>query len=178
MPTLNSLGDLTDRHNRAFNPRHVDDYFNGARAPLPDGLPDDFNTDDIPDFYPTLYPGAFTNPNPYGQVLLAPDPVTGNLPPVAAARTFDQMGFPYVYPNGYSQPDPNTLASYGAIHSLDPSINPTTATTAYYPRVYNHGPLDLGDPLGVPGTGADLVGLPDQEGDVVSLLDRPDQAAE
>ena len=74
-PVLNSLGDLTNRENRAFSP--------GSTTPIRrhDGSPDDSNGDGVPDYYPDryyhtrnglsrsnafpyIYPGAYSKPDP------------------------------------------------------------------------------------------------------------------
>ena len=71
---LNTLGDLTNRENRAFSPRWGNDYqsvVNNAPVLGPDNRPDDFNLDSngnpvgdgVPDYYPTLYPGVFAPTN-------------------------------------------------------------------------------------------------------------------
>jgi very-short-patch-repair endonuclease/type II secretory pathway component PulJ len=163
VPILNTLGDLTNPHNRAFHSRFSDDYTTpdpttpGGFLPVPDGIPDDLDGNGIPDYYPTLYP-EIANNGPTGTPYL--------IPPLPASNVFDShhMGFPFIYRNPYSQPDSNTLAA-GAIHSLDPSVNPTP--TAARPNFgsrldppYNHSPLDTGDPLGPPQQGQTWWGFP------------------
>lgn len=135
-PIPNTLGDLTSRENRAFNPRFANDYVNDASwiatgtLEPPDGIPDDLNADGVPDYYPTLYPNLIANPG----VMTNEIPVPYRHA-VAAGVPFDVLGFPFVYPNAYSQPgDPR-----GAIHSLDPSGSS-----------YNHNPIDRGDSLPTP----------------------------
>jgi hypothetical protein len=135
-PILNTLGDLTNRENRAFSPRFSDDYDGN-------GLPDDYNAgalgvtgDGVPDYYPTLYPGVFNLTNPLTNTSLINTsgyPTTGNY-----SAAF--LAFPYIYPGAYSQPD---ASAGGWIHSLDPSGNS-----------FNHLPLDVGDSLLVPAAGA------------------------
>ena len=49
IPIPNDLGDLTNRENRAFRPRFINDY-NTA-----DGVADDNNGDGLDDYYPTMY---------------------------------------------------------------------------------------------------------------------------
>ena len=53
-PIPNTLGDLTNRENRAFRPRFSNDY-TGPNG-VPDGIPDDLDGNGIPDLYPSLYP--------------------------------------------------------------------------------------------------------------------------
>lgn len=146
VPTLNTLGDLTNRENRAFNPRFSDDYFTydtvgGTYVNGPDGTADDMNADGLPDFVPILYPGAFAagliaaaNFNPQRGF------ITGN--PALFA-------FPYVYPNGFDVSDPITATTApvtGAIHNLNRyDLNGS-------PIQGNHAPLDVGDPFGPPGS--------------------------
>jgi hypothetical protein len=155
-PILNTLGDLTNRENRAFNPRWANDYNGGGGAalPNPDGIPDDANGDGIPDFYPTLYPAVFQS-NP--ALLYFPTaPVSAS----ASNATFDTLPFPFVYPGSYSKAEPpyaaNGFPTYGAVHSLDPTINPTVIPAgrpffgSFLDPPYNHAPLDLGDALGAP----------------------------
>lgn len=163
-PQFNSLGDLTDRQNRAFNPRHARDHLRAnTTSPLfaddlPDGDEDDnaFGIDGVQDYYPTLYPGAFTNTNLGGQVY--PTIAIGSKP--VPPGTVDRFQFPYVYTNDYSKPDPTTFSAtvnYGRTHSLDPSLNPSTNASnpaevqPFYPRIFNHAPVAIGDNLPIPG---------------------------
>ena len=141
---LNDLGDLTNRENRAFRPRFRKDFFNANGAANPDFIDDDLNGDDLPDFYPTLYPNAFHAGlvHEYG----------GSNYRAAGTLTQDVMPFPYIFPGMYSQPE--TIAPYslaaGWIHSLDPSHttylmpNPYTGVA---PNLFNgnHAPLITGD---------------------------------
>jgi hypothetical protein len=130
-PVLNTLGDLTNRENRAFNPRFVDDFFDTAGAFGPDGIPDDLNGNGIPDFYPTLYPQILTN------AARVNDPGNGTRNTLATSNP-QLLSFPFVYPNGYSVPSPAVaVPPYGAIHGLASASG-------------NHAPLDLGDPLESP----------------------------
>lgn len=126
VPTLNTLGDLTNRENRAFSPRFTDDYHYGAAAPL-DGVPDDLNGDGLRDFYPTLYPQVLSNPALMNPANAAPsrNGIVSSNPQV--------LSFPYIYPNAYSASNPSP-ATVGSIHNL-------MSTSG------NHAPLDLGDPL-------------------------------
>jgi type II secretory pathway component PulJ len=131
-PTLNTLGDLTNRQNRAFSPRFVDDFSNNTSgAPVPDGIPDDVNGNGIPDFYPTLYPQILTN------AARVNDPGNGTRNTFVASNP-QVLSFPFVYPNGYSASSPAVATPpYGAIHGLNSASG-------------NHAPIDLGDPLESP----------------------------
>ncbi|HEX8202239.1 MAG TPA: hypothetical protein VF590_17310, partial [Isosphaeraceae bacterium] len=145
-PVFNALGDLTNRENRAFRPRFSNDYltFNAATSTWttgPDGVPDDRNGNGIPDYYPTLY----ANMN---SALLNDLPAFTRTP----APTLNSLPFPFLFPNAYSAPDPNTQ-NFGWIHSLDTSLNPAAVNTVNgLANTYNHAPLDVGDNLPVPGT--------------------------
>ena len=58
---LNTLGDLTNRENRSLYQRFSSDFQNlaGTRSARgDDGLSDDVNGDNVPDYYPTLYPSV------------------------------------------------------------------------------------------------------------------------
>ncbi|WP_435005334.1 prepilin-type N-terminal cleavage/methylation domain-containing protein [Tundrisphaera lichenicola] len=158
-PIPNDLGDLTNRENRAFKPRFSNSYYHYSNSvsagsltqtPADDGIPDDFNMDDVPDFYPTLYPNLVLN-NPTG--LLNEAGFSNNFPirTSAATTSYDVLAFPFIYPGMFSHPE--TVAPYqlgaGWIHSLDPSQ--TTYLTTY-PNVYtgNHAPLAINDNLPTP----------------------------
>jgi prepilin-type N-terminal cleavage/methylation domain-containing protein len=131
LPLLNDLGDLTNRENRAFRPRFRKDFFNNSTgASQPEGIDDDFNADDIPDFYPTLYPGVFSA----GLVHEIPYPGFNS----RSIATYDVHPFPYIYPGMYSHPETASL-NLGWVHSIDP-----TGTT------FNHAPLRTADNLPVP----------------------------
>lgn len=148
-PRLNTLEDLTNRQNRAFNPRHANDYINESGGPAgPDTLPDDRNGDDLADYYMTIYPQVVLT----GQNGLWRVPLDANANDVVGPailndpNALDHLAFPFVYPNAYSKPDPFTLA-FGRIHSLDPTTDTVNFASRSYPRVFNHGPLDLGEDL-------------------------------
>jgi type II secretory pathway component PulJ len=144
VPRLNTLGDLTNRENRAFSPRFGDDYF-GANGP--DGVPDDFNLnsagviagDGVPDFYPTLYPSVFS------QALLNAPTLINSYPGSIATsgpRAYQFFPFPYIFPGAYSRPeqkDIRAVQNLGWIHSPDPLGS-----------TFNHAPLDIGDSLPPP----------------------------
>ncbi|MBX6314188.1 MAG: prepilin-type N-terminal cleavage/methylation domain-containing protein, partial [Isosphaeraceae bacterium] len=147
-PIANTLGDLTNRENRFASPRFANDYINLAGATAPDGIPDDTNSDGVPDYYPTLYAGM----NP-GLLNENPPLGTGRLTPSTAA-------FPFLYPGAYSNADSGTLA-YGALHTLDPTQSMTVRNTnpllnCFYAsgRPFNHAPVDPGDSLPIPTTAA------------------------
>jgi hypothetical protein len=163
---LNDLGTLTNRENRRFSPRFRSDFFQtGAFGNPPDGIDDDFNSDDIPDFYPTLYPNVFLAQNGLGYPLVNEIPYPTN----ANSRnltSYNVNPFPYIFPGMYSQPE--TMAPYsqltGWIHSLDPSHttyvipNASSSTglpSTPYPYTGNHAPLATGDlPVLTPNTAA------------------------
>jgi prepilin-type N-terminal cleavage/methylation domain-containing protein len=165
-PHFNTLGDLTNRHMRAFSPRFTDDYFGGA-GNTPDGVADDMNGDAVPDLYPTLYPLVF------GTGLINPniDPFNTGVP--TAPHTLDTLAFPFIFPGAFSAPDPSA-ATAGMLHGLGPSGDPivngaivanpypppyghffingnaftaSAANPAYRP---NHNPLLTGDTLATP----------------------------
>jgi type II secretory pathway pseudopilin PulG len=164
---LNTLGDLTNRENRAFYQRFSNDFqdLKGAAVLGGDGLADDYNGDNVPDYYPTLYP-----------TVGSPQDVNGNAiqllyEPLAAARTaLAKMAFPFVYPRAYSLPQVlsaatttwvSNAAPYGWIHSPDPQVynTATSSNVAFdadpltYLQLVNHNPLDTGDNLPVPQSG-------------------------
>jgi prepilin-type N-terminal cleavage/methylation domain-containing protein len=172
---LNTLGDLTNRENRAFAPRFANDFQHvvpGPPATLaqgPDNRVDDFNPDNIgnpagdgvPDYYPTLYPGVFAPINSAPLIYeLKRDP-NGNLipnPPISRFATTEAMAFPYIFPGAYSKPEPaDPAGAYGNgwIHSPNPDQhNPfanANATALVYLQRLNHSPLDQGDNLPRPG---------------------------
>ena len=135
----------------------------------PDGIADDFDGNGIPDYYPTIYPDAYTNPNGGGQVLI-PAP---NWPPGIDSR----FAFPFVYTNAFSTPTPPPPRWGGSTRPTPRSTRPIPRCPNY-PKVFNHAPIDLGDPLGNPRRPPDLVGLPHQEGAAFAPVDRPGQASE
>lgn len=142
-PILNTLGDLTNRENRAFSPRFCNDFDRN-------GIPDDYNQDamnntvgdGVPDYYPTLYPNAF-NRIPSLLNVSGYTPTSG----LSASNQYQIYAFPFIFPGAYSQPepDPGTTANptyfLGWVHSLDPTGN-----------TFNHAPLDLGDSLTTPSS--------------------------
>ncbi|WP_152053270.1 PulJ/GspJ family protein [Tautonia marina] len=130
-PIANTLGDLTNRHNRFARPRFTSDFdqngadddFVGLPGPSPDG---------VPDFSPTLTPGnAPLRPNR----------------PALGTDSLDTLAFPFLFPSAYSKSSP---AAVGSIN-----IGPTLAIPSappFSPTTTNHSPLDPadGDNLPVP----------------------------
>jgi len=161
---LNSLGSLTNRENRYASPRFSSDYWNTTlNAAGSDGLPDDLNGDGINDLYPSLYP--YLAATGYNTGLLNdwdPSGLSGYTPPSrfpfsgkGTQPDYFLFAFPYVFPNMYSKPDPNSVANgQGWIHSIDPD---TAKSQTYLNSLLtlNHSPLDLGDSLLPPQNGND-----------------------
>ncbi|WP_337173833.1 prepilin-type N-terminal cleavage/methylation domain-containing protein [Paludisphaera sp.] len=168
---LNTLGDLTDRHNRAFSPRFADDFVNrGGTVGVPDGIPDDVNADNAPDFYPSLYyrvvadsvaGGVLTNRlwNVSDQTA-----IVGNS---SLSTRLQSLGFPFIYRGAFSQAQElGNATNIGWLHGAAPFSNDGTANdatalhafntdTADYVNFLNHNPLDLGDNQPAPfNTGA------------------------
>ncbi len=154
----NSLGDLTNRENRSFSPRFANDFLTltATTGPPPsvtwslgsDGIPDDQNSDNVPDLYPTLYSNAI---NMVGSLIFAPNWYTTN-------PGLSHMSFPFLYPNSYSMPQTlsGSTTHVGWIHSPNPMafINNSGVTFDSNPLAYlsalNHNPLDVGDNLPIP----------------------------
>jgi hypothetical protein len=161
---LNTLGDLTNRENRAFYPRFANDFFSVQTGPGgQDGFPDDLNNDNVPDYYPSLYYGLF---NGAATQKLIYEPVVAARPDASDAT----MAFPYVYPGAYTTPQQLSDYRYGWIHSPSPYANvygnlvsfdpglpgtfpaqPPHPQSWWYLQNINHNPLDLGDNLPTPG---------------------------
>ena len=134
MPTPNSLSDLTDRQNRAFNPTWANDYINnGTGTTVPDGLPDDSNLDGVPDYVPTLYPAAL------GTGLVHEFDASGNPAVTPRFNSLDTLAFPYIFPGAFSVPD-STSSTLGWLHGM-PVLSG---------GMINHAPLDSGDSLPIP----------------------------
>ena len=95
---LNTLANLTNRENRAFYQRFGNDFEDLQRNQKPDGLVDDFNQDNVPDYYPTLYPGVFSPASSNGGsqlVFEAPFPGTPRpFPPFDSPCRRSPMSFP------------------------------------------------------------------------------------
>ncbi len=156
IPIPNTLGDLTNRENRAFRPRFTNDYRNNSASnnATPDGSPDDFDNDGLPDYYPTMYPNAL-NTSAVGSLPTATPLVPsyklatlmdGSSHPTPLT-TYDALPFPYIFPGAYSKPMLGTAAlpQNGWIHSLDQTNN-----------TFNHAPLDLGDTIAIPSAANQL----------------------
>jgi prepilin-type N-terminal cleavage/methylation domain-containing protein len=166
---LNTLGDLTNRENRAFYQRFGDDFVNLAGAAAPDGLSDDLNGDNVPDYYPTLYPlaasPAVINPQNGNQLVFYPPWTNPNGVPWPP-QFMGAMAFPFVYPGAYSRPQVLTNGTdikAGWIHSPEPQVvdkngnqfqfdGPNTAPLTYLQNL-NHNPLDIADNLPDPSSG-------------------------
>ncbi len=159
---LNTLSDLTSRENRAFYQRFSSDFEdisgNYPTSLYGDGLTDDTNGDNVPDFYPTLYPQIINGcQSAAGQLIWEP-----NYPNVVRqAAAMATMAFPFVYPGAYSCPQvlSTGTAPYGWIHSPNPQVytGPVTNSSIDYdtnPLGYlqgiNHNPIDAGDNLALP----------------------------
>lgn len=154
-PQTNTLADLAHRENRAFNPRFSNDYVslvNNNPQFLPDGVPDDFNGDGVPDFYPTIYPHALT---PAAGLAMAGYVNRGAIDLVLASAPtpYDVLAFPYVFPNSYSSPLPTAPSPYGRIHVHDPVNDPAGLAV-------NHAPLIQGDSLATPALRPTWWGFP------------------
>lgn len=150
---LNALGDLTNRENRGFYQRFGDDFLNLAGGTPTDGLTDDFNGDNVPDYYPTLYPTVLTPINAAGQLLFEPLPAAGR-------PAIGTMAFPFVYPGAYSRPQVLSNFNVGWIHSPEPIVVDAAGSPHQYdlaPLLYlqnlNHNPIEVGDNLPDPSSG-------------------------
>ena len=131
IPVPNTLGDLTNRHNRAFRPGFTDDYFDVSGNPISDGVFDDIDGNGVPDFYPTLYPNLFST-----TIINSPGYVA-----TPATHNYDTLAFPFVCPGAFSDPSPFTApgaVNQGPIMAVGP------------PQIRNHSPLDLGDNIPIP----------------------------
>jgi hypothetical protein len=172
--TLNSLGDLTNRENRAFSPRFSDDFVtigvtNGAvsYATGPDGLSDDENSDNVPDYYPSLYFNLFNAAvGTSAQRIFEPgypnlSRPAANAAQIANAPVSTIMAFPFVFPGAYSSPQILTSDAYGWIHAPSPFANVPSggnncsavqfdSSPLPYLLSLNHNPLDTGDNLPTP----------------------------
>jgi len=148
-PIPNDLGDLTNRENRAFRPRFLND------VNPQDGIPDDNNGDGVNDYYPTLYfdgVGHSYNGND-GHQIWAPNSRMNEAVGYQGTQRQSQSdpgatnlyAFPFIYPGMYSVPDVyrgnNNL---GWIHEIYPYNDPKLG---YMP---NQNPLDIGDNLPAP----------------------------
>ncbi len=171
---LNSLGDLSNRENRFAYSRFANDFYDVATGGnFPDGIADDLNSDNAPDFYPTMYYNSATqtlNGGPMangggGLLNIPPSPPGAFQNPVYTALNMGLMAFPFKFPGAYSRPQALTLNNgpnngpdimAGWIHSPEPYVlfggNEITfdANPAGYVNTINHNPLDIGDNLPLP----------------------------
>src|SRR5271157_4596126 len=167
---LNTLGDLTNRENRWAYQRFSSDFQDvfGTLQTYGDGLTDDGsvaagNADNVPDYYPTLYPSVLSNTvggsgpplNAANQAIqLIYEPISTSRPALAA------MAFPFVFPGAYSRPQNLNNMAYGWIHSPEPDVlyngNPVQfdLSPLGYLQNLNHNPIDLGDNLPLPQSGS------------------------
>jgi prepilin-type N-terminal cleavage/methylation domain-containing protein len=170
-PIPNDLGDLTDRQNRYGRPRFANDYVNNLSAnPVRDQIADDGNGDGIPDYWPTLTANqvnaAFTATTTVG---VAPSSLLnedGSSRPGAnggyarVGSTTDIFAFPFMYPGMYSHPETASIDGganppMGWLHALDTRLIGGTLPLATNNGIYlNHSPLEFGDSLPTPTTGA------------------------
>ncbi len=160
---LNSLADLTNRENRWPNQRFANDFANLAGTAIPDNVVDDFNGDNVPDYYPTLYNGILNAQDNAGNakaLIFPPDTFT-------VTPNYNYMAFPFIFPGAYSRPQTTTGANgtvnnlYGWIHSPEPSTVDTAgnvyqfdANPLNYLQNLNHNPIDIGDNLPLPSSGS------------------------
>ncbi|SIO11695.1 prepilin-type N-terminal cleavage/methylation domain-containing protein [Singulisphaera sp. GP187] len=149
---LNTLGDLTNRQNRAFYQRYGNDFTNNLGVAGGDGIADDNNPDAVPnivgdgvtDYPPTLYYGM-----PASSLLF-------EATTAARVASTETLAFPYLFPGAYSVPDSSaysgSLTGSGWIHSTDPSPNPAFANALDQLSRINHSPLASGDSLNPPAS--------------------------
>ena len=150
-PIPNDLSTLTNRENRAFRPRFVDDVF------PKDGIPDDNNGDGVHDYYPTLYfDGGHGYQGTNGFQIWSPNHTTSELVgyPNSTNVRFNQSGgvgstslyaFPFIYPGMYSVPSQyRRTNNLGWIHEVFPYSDKTLGL------IPNQAPLDVGDNLSSP----------------------------
>ena len=167
--TLNTLADLTNRENRFASPRFSDDFqsvtpnftqstTNPAAVLFalgPDGIADDYNSDNVPDYYPTIYAGVTAAQDVKGNTIqLIYEPFYGSVQRPALGL----MGFPFIYPGAYSVAQAVSSSRTGWIHAPSPMANVLQASgnasaTQFdtsplpYLQNMNHNPIDLGDNL-------------------------------
>ena len=121
--------DLTNRENRAFRPRFLNDFNNsstGTIVNVPDGIPDDINGDGIPTITrPSTTTGwGSIRSIPLGNQLgwapnwhsssktrirFCPIPSRGPAHPAIEGNSYDVYAFPFIYPGMYSVPDPKRV---------------------------------------------------------------------
>lgn len=176
--TLNTLGDLTNRENRYAYSRFANDFLNlsNGNALGPDGLADDLNGDNVPDYYPTIY-GSVIPPAGGGIGTTGPVDVNGNAIQLVYEPDYNNvnndgfvrgflnlMGFPFVFSGAYSKSQALTggkglppADAVGWIHAPSPyALVPATGNCGVVtfdgnPLVYlqnmNQNPIDFGDNL-------------------------------
>ena len=143
---LNTLGDLTNRENRFAYSRFANDFYNSATGAFaPDGIPDDFNVDNVPDVYPTFYPNVFNTS-------LINAPITRCRTQITVVPL---LAFPYVFPGACCTPECERGAPGEGRDQLADSRRageppgPVSVYVAkpslFYLQNLNHNPLDVGD---------------------------------
>jgi prepilin-type N-terminal cleavage/methylation domain-containing protein len=163
---LNTLGDLTNRENRFASPRIANDFYDASTGTSkPDGIPDDRNGDNVPDYYASLYFGVFNASSSLinSTTQLINEPGYPNVP--RTGGSFATMAFPWVFPGAYSYPQLLTNDQVGWIHSPTPVVNDLQGATyqfdtnaATYLANLNHNPLDVGDNLSIPNRNTTTTG--------------------
>ncbi len=153
VPTPNTLNDLTNRENRAFNPRFANDFYNfvaGTRQPR--RHPRRFQ----PRRHRRLGPHALLE-----QLQQRPDPRANRRRRLISTdlrmvSNTDVSAFPYVYAYSTSQYVGGASLPYGTTHTLDPTITPGPNQNGHGPFYgtvldppFNHNPIDIGDSLAV-----------------------------
>ncbi len=147
-PIPNTLSDLTNRHNRSFKPRFVNDYFVNSNGSAGfDEVFDDVDNNGVPDYTPTLYPGIFTAVDSFGAPILN-DPTHPLRAGVLGAGEFslDRLSFPFVFPGKFDTPNPwfnpSSIHSGPIVQYVNRDDNSTTSNL-----LLNHSPLEIGDNL-------------------------------
>ena len=147
-PIPNDLGDLTNRENRSFRPRFLNDFSSPGGGGV-DGTPDDLNADGVNDYYPTLYydgvgysptgnaanwvPNRFVNEN---VTLFGGASRTAQ----SAQNSYDVYAFPFIYPGMYSIPDPTRVAKgLGWVHYMPTNDQAPINGGGFI----NHSPLEV-----------------------------------
>ncbi len=154
-PVPNTLGDLTNRHNRFARPRHSDIPVRGAGGSLNRDLANinaffDSNElltqggsnvrfgDGLPDYQPILYPEIFNKQPGSRDRLTTLDSINGY--PPTALRNTQVMAFPFVYPYAYSNANVSSVVlggiNNGAIRQpfLNQNADPSTQNQNPLPR--------------------------------------------
>ena len=151
---LNTLASLTNRENRWAYQRFANDFQSNLTGVAgPDNLADDFNGDNVPDYYPTLYSETVSSnpPNPPTSVSTNPNTLIFESPYPAAPSPLVPnyrylMAFPYVFPGAYSRPQtlgaaPNYTTNYGWIHSPEPIVVDANGNPQQYDVAARAAPL-------------------------------------